>query len=489
MNESAPPRWTDPASLPPPTIYDAADDEAPPFGAAVLPAVVLLLVGDEDRGWAARTALELAGAWAEAGRRIVLADFHLENPVLQDHIGGHGLEGVVDIFLYGASVARCTRPVEGREFQFIPTGTYAPDAEAVFRHPRWPKLVAGFEHSRATLVVFAPAAVADLGALATWVDQVILLGAPADPANITPLVHAGVEIRGLVVPPRGDTAIPQPIPQPPVQAPTQAAPPEEQPGQVLVERRAVAEDELHLPPPPTRRPSRGHRAAILLLWVLLAAAVLTAVGYIVATLRPELMPWAAAPADGALAASGAASVAGGVSRPLGEPLPFSIRVVAFQSFDAARERLAELQRQVPGVLFYVTPEDVQGITYYKVMAGALSDVEVAREVRDVLVTSEVLDAEEVAGDWSQIQEVRYSLVLGDVDSRGAANAAADSLLDRQVPAYPVAVPYSDGVLHWYLYAGAFPDSARAAPLRDQLAAAGLDPRLTPRFGSPASPEL
>ncbi|HEX6926815.1 MAG TPA: hypothetical protein VF167_15440, partial [Longimicrobiaceae bacterium] len=152
MNDPESSRWTDPADLPPPSVYDPADETGPPFGSGELPSVVLLLVGDVERSWAARTAIELSDAWAATGRRVVLADFHLESPVLQTELGGEGLEGVVDLFLYGASVARCTRDGPGREFRFIPTGTYTPDVGAVFRNPRWTKLIDGFKHSRATLV-------------------------------------------------------------------------------------------------------------------------------------------------------------------------------------------------------------------------------------------------------------------------------------------------------------------------------------------------
>src|SRR5690606_13675067 len=247
MNDPAPPRWTEPASLPPPTIYDPADDEAPPFGSTSLPTVMLLLVGEAEHGWAARTAIELADSWAEPGWRVVLADFHLENPVLQEHLGGQGVDGVVDLFLYGVSPARCTRPVEGRNFQFIPTGTYTPDADAVFRHPRWPKLIAGYKQSRATQVIFAPASAADLGALGTWVDQVILLGQPRSPELIDPLVTAGAEIRGLIVSPRGESATPPPPPPEPAEA---AIAPEPAPS----EPRADYDEELHLPPPPAREP-------------------------------------------------------------------------------------------------------------------------------------------------------------------------------------------------------------------------------------------
>ena len=482
MNDPASPRWTDPATLPPPTIYDPGDDAAPPFAGGDLPTVVLLLVGEVDPAWAAATAVSICDAWAEVGRKVVLSDFHLETPVLQDRLGGEGLEGVVDLFVYGASMVHLTRRPDGHAFEFIPTGTYTPDAEALFRHPRWSKLIAGFRHSHATLVLFVPAEAADLGTLATWVDRCMLLGEPGDPAHTAPLIRAGTEIRALIVPPRGDAvANRRPSDLPPVEP------------VAGMEEAAVPGDrreEMHLPPPPPRVQNRSHRAGVLFLWILLGVAILTAIGYIVASVRPDLMPWTRRPpVDSSSLAPASAGRAVGTPRPLGERLPYSVRVVAFGNFQAAHDRVLDLRQRVPGVLFYVNPEDVQGITYFKVMAGAVPTAEVAREIRDVLLASEVLDSEEVASDWSLVQEEPLALLVGNRDSRGAANAAVDSLLAVQVPAYAVAVPYSDGFLRWYLYAGAFKDSSSAAPLRERLSAAGLDPRLSPRFGSPATPEL
>lgn len=496
MNDPESSRWTDPADLPPPIVYDPAGDAGPPFVSGELPSVVLLLVGDVDQDWAARTAIELSDAWASTGRKVVLADFHLESPVLQVELGGDGLEGVVDLFLYGASMARCTRDVPGREFKFIPTGTYTPDVEAVFRNPRWSKLIDGFKHSRATLAIFAPAGMGDLEALATRVDQALLLGMPRDPDQVASLTLGGATVHGVLVPPRGETVAAaaamesEEMPQEETsfaEADAVSAPVEEAdlPRSQQVEAEA---EEVHLPPPPPRVPHPGHRIGVMLLWLLLAAAVITAIGYVVATVRPDLLPWATAPAETAQG-SPAPIRAREVPRPLGEPLPYSVRVVAYGSFQEAYDRLRELRAQLPGVLYYITPEDVQGVTYYKVMAGALPSADAAAETRDVLVASGAIDAQQAAGDWSLVQELRYALLLGEMDTRGAANAAVDSLLTRQVPAYPLAVPYTDGGLRWYIYAGAFPDSAAAGTLSEQLRVVGLNPRLTPRFGSPASPEL
>ncbi|HEX6069837.1 MAG TPA: hypothetical protein VFZ18_08435 [Longimicrobiaceae bacterium] len=482
MNESGSPRWTDPAALPPPSIYDPAEDAAPPFAGQV-PAVVLLLVADADQRWAARTAIELSAAWAASGRRVMLADFHLEYPVLQDVLGGEGLEGVVDIFLYGASVARSSRPVEGRGFHFIPTGTYTADADALFRHPRWTKLVKGLRESAATLVIFAPVDAADLGALAAWVDQVILLGQPREPTQLIPLQIAGADIRGLIIPPRGESAAP---PRPSAaarQAARQGPVPEEprEPGS------QEAEEGLHLPPPPVRTQHRGHRAAVLLLWILLGAALVTAVGYAVASLRPDLVPWASVPAPAPGSSPPVISTELRTPRPLGVALPYSVHISAYQNFAAAHEQLLELKRRHPGILFLITPEEIQGIVYYKVMAGAVTTVEGARAVKQALVADGTLDADEAAGDWTLIEETRFSFVLGQVDSPEGAQASVDSLLARQVPAYALPVPYSDGTRRWHLYAGAFRDSIGASALERQLGEAGLGGRFASRAGAAGTP--
>jgi hypothetical protein len=482
MNESGSPRWTDPAALPAPSIYDPAEDAAPPFAGPV-PAVVLLLAAEADQRWSARTAIELSAAWAASGRRVMLADFHLEYPVLQDVLGGEGMEGVVDIFLYGASVARSSHPVEGRGFHFIPTGTYTSDADALFRHPRWPKLVKGLREAGATLVIFAPVDAADLGALAAWVDQVILLGQPRESTQLIPLQIAGADIRGLIVPARGESAAPsrpsaaarqaarQPLPEAP-----------REPGE------QEAEAGLHLPPPPVRTQHRGHRAAVLLLWVLLGAALLTAVGYALASLRPDLVPWASVPAPEPGAPAQVMSTEQlRTPRPVGVALPYSIHISAYQNFAAAHEQLVELQGRQPGILFFITPEEIQGIVYYKVMAGAETAVEGARAVKAALVADGTLEADEAAGDWTLIEETRFSFLLGQEESVDGARAAVDSLLARQIPAYALPVPYSDGTRRWQLYAGAFRDSVGASGLERQLGQVGLVPHFASRAGAATTP--
>src|SRR5690606_14180247 len=121
---------------------------------------------------------------------------------------------------------------------------------------------------------------------------------------------------------------------------------------------------------------RGQRAAVWLLWALLGLALLAAVGYAVVSVRPEIAAWASVP-SAQTDPEVAAVVSADAPRPLGEPLPFSVQVTAFQNFEAARDRLFELREMAPTVLFFVSPEEMRGVVYYRIFAGGLPDIDVA----------------------------------------------------------------------------------------------------------------
>ncbi len=100
-----------------PTFFDPSFERLPSSvgGDTAAPGPVLLVFDrGADREWAADAAVALATGWHAAGRRTVLADLCLEDPFLNERIGMPNQEGVVDIFLYGASLARSARAVPGR---------------------------------------------------------------------------------------------------------------------------------------------------------------------------------------------------------------------------------------------------------------------------------------------------------------------------------------------------------------------------------------
>ncbi|HEX6911475.1 MAG TPA: hypothetical protein VF142_13810, partial [Longimicrobium sp.] len=99
-----------------PTFFDPSFERLPGSvsGETAAPGPVLLVFDrGADRDWAADAAVALATGWHAAGRRTVLADLCLEDPFLNERIGMPNQEGVVDIFLYGASLARSARAVPG----------------------------------------------------------------------------------------------------------------------------------------------------------------------------------------------------------------------------------------------------------------------------------------------------------------------------------------------------------------------------------------
>ncbi|HVH13151.1 MAG TPA: hypothetical protein VM759_08870, partial [Longimicrobium sp.] len=166
-------------AVPSPTFFDPSFERLPAsVSGETAAAGPLLLVFDRtaDRNWAADAAVALATGWHAAGRRTVLADLCLEDPFLNERIGMPNQEGIVDIFLYGASLARALRAVPGRGFYLISAGTYTPEPGAVLRNPRWDKIVGGFRDNQAALLLYVPSDAPELPALRQWVGEAILLG-------------------------------------------------------------------------------------------------------------------------------------------------------------------------------------------------------------------------------------------------------------------------------------------------------------------------
>jgi hypothetical protein len=163
--------------------------------------LVLLVDASPDSAWAAETAIAIAGAWSRGGRRVVLADLHLHAPVLDHQLGLEKAEGIVDIFLYGASVAHSARPAPGQGYFVISAGTPTADPEQVYRHDRWSRLVAGFAEAGATLLAFVPGDAPGIESLTQWAGSAILLGVPAAEGDSP---FAGLKVPAVLVPAHGE---------------------------------------------------------------------------------------------------------------------------------------------------------------------------------------------------------------------------------------------------------------------------------------------
>ncbi len=526
------------SGLPEPSFFDPSFERIPASAAAdpATPGPVLLLYDPSaDRAWVADAAIALATAWAQSGRRTVLADLSLGDPILHERIGMANLDGVVDIFLYGASLARSARTVPGRGFYLISSGTYTPDEEAVFRHPRWEKIVSGFREAGAALLVFAPARKAEVEGLGSWATEVVLLG-PARAAGVFGEVLDGRPVRAWLAPPAGPgdaresgplhaapapgEIFPEPEPVPAFGHPVASArhpvpPPESFPS---AEATVGASTEaLPVPDPewergaepaagkvkiPSRKRGRGkdavdpgvatpgRRISPILLGILVLVLV-GAAWYFVREYRPALLPaWLGGTATAAAAASGpgGALSADGVAS-AGTALPYAVFVKAYPTLGPAQQAATAAAARFPEAPFYVIPESTQGQIWYKVYAGVLSDTADAASVRGRLVERKMVDDDDVGGPSALILHRPLSFDLGDAPTREGAEARADSLWAKAIPAYVVPVPFADGQERWKVYGGAFADSAGAEPMRRLLVYVGVPTRLVQRTGRPpASPK-
>lgn len=491
---------------PPPTPFDPGSGALPPslaWSPAEPETVVLLVDAARDRGWAADVAVSVAGAWARAGRRVVLADLHLEEAVLHERLGEPNLDGVVDVFLYGASLARTARPVRGHGFYLISSGTYTPDPGSVLGHPRWSKVLAGFSDAQATLLLFVPAESPGIDALARLAGTAILLG---DGAAAPPEVR----VRAVVVPEeaRGAAArFPEPLEVLPAPDPFEeradpligeyagGIPASTLPPGALRPPRAP---DLTEPPPPAEPRAGGKRrkgeeprerkvSPVLLLVLLLV--VLFAAGYygwrtfpdLVQRLRggaPAEEPASAAPAAPAPAAKGTAAA----PAPAGVELPYAVHVKAYASPEPARQMIAAEAPRFSDVALYVSPDWIDGVPYYRVLAGLLPDTAEAARLRQRLIDGGVVDDSDPEQALIRIQYTPLAFHLGEYPARPAALARVDSLQAVEVPAYAVAVPYASGPERWRVYGGAFRDSTAAEVMRRLLAEKKIEAPLVARTG-------
>ncbi|HYW06483.1 MAG TPA: SPOR domain-containing protein [Longimicrobium sp.] len=505
-------------AFPAPTFFDPAFERLPAaagFDPGRPGPLLVLFDRTADRDWVADAAIAIATGWNATGQRTVLADLSLDDPMLAERIGMSSMEGVVDIFLYGASLARSARPVPGRGFYLISAGTYTPDATSVLRNPRWEKIVAGFREAGASLLLFVPADAEGLPALLRWTRDAIVLGngdgaAPALAATDGMVLHAlltpPAEPDRAVVAPRAAAAAPAvaaPLfPEPdatPGLRPWLAPPREVEPGTHEEFRSAgetVGAPAATLPVPDREwdeKPAAVRTRRSPLLPILLALLAVALLAYFVLQRFPEILggtpaaPAAEAPAAPA-AAVPAAGARGGVAG-AGTALPYAVWVAAFEDLKPARAKADEVGKSFAEARFYVTPELTGDKLYYKVFAGTLADSAAAASLRARLMEKKLINADAVGTEDDLILVRPLALEIGEFNSREGAQTRADMLGMRRIPTYVVPVPFADGSERWRVYGGAFGDSVAARPMIKMLQDARVPARLVERTGrAPAAPK-
>ena len=170
--------------------------------APLLDGICSVVIAATDPALAASMALGLARAQG-LRRRVAVADLIGEAPAIEALLTGDDPHGISDSFLYGVSLNKIARPMNGAENVFLmPSGTEAVAHDAVYANERWRRLAAGFFQVGALLVVVANPATPGFADLCAYVGALMPVGDTVFP---TP---PGVP---LIAPPAPPTPEPPPL--------------------------------------------------------------------------------------------------------------------------------------------------------------------------------------------------------------------------------------------------------------------------------------
>jgi hypothetical protein len=164
--------------------------------------VVILVDSEIDRDWGAQASLAVAGGWATAGNRVILADGCLDGPVLQEATGVENGEGVYDMVLYGASAQRFAGRIEDR-LALAPAGTPVVEVADVLRHIRWDMMISGCREVGATLVCHVSTDTPGVEAMAKRAEGVLVLASALKDVDAILGTTSGPLI-GILGPDNGD---------------------------------------------------------------------------------------------------------------------------------------------------------------------------------------------------------------------------------------------------------------------------------------------
>lgn len=418
---------------------------------------ILLLVASDTGDAALRTAIALAEARGANGQETVLADASTQRARLHELLGVENLEGLADVFLFGASVERVRTRPSSVSFDFIPVGAYVPEPAAVLESSRWNRIARELVSEGARMFVFVPGDSPGLGLLSKRAGQAVLIGDAESTARAAARLDPSCEVEAVVDPTGAAGAVP---------------PAEE-----------VAHEESELSEPVVFRADRRSRRAVSpVLLILLVAAAIAAVwfGYNEYLAAPAVSEPVAEPVREPDAAPREPVPE---PEPVETPIPYSVAVAAYDNLDAARERLAVVRSATPSMRFYLAPLNVQERLFYRLLAGPVTDQAAAEQLMDRLVE----EGHKTAVDAWAIRPTRLAFELGEYESRQAAATRVDELEAMDIPTYIVPVRYEPGPDRYRVYGGAFESEADATVMREMLTEAGVEAPLVERIGVPVTP--
>lgn len=424
------------------------------------PALLLVAgAGARASGWAARASAALAGSLAYLAYRVVLCDLSVEEPELHQLLETPNLEGMADIFLFGASLRRvATRTGSG--IHFVPAGPAVADAADILEHPRWNRLLSGAAEAEATLLLYVPAGGSGLESLTRQVPAVVILATAEESDRVLADLPPG--------PPPVAVLGPQDARPLPTREQVEAGIPDFALADGEARRAGVFSSRRHR--------SAGPRIVIYLGLLLLVLAG----GWLMARALGARTPGFGFLAAGGDAASEPSATAPAPATALERPLPFSVAIEAHQDLDVAQDRAGSLADAHEGVSFFVAPILVDEVVYYRVMAGPLPDSASAVTVMRALVAEGDKRAESA---WD-VRPTSLAFQLGEYGTPEAAAARQAELAGAGIPGYIVEIPYTHGPSRYRLYAGAYETAEQAGLLARLLREAGIESPLVERTGQP-----
>jgi hypothetical protein len=409
--------------------------------------IIAFTPATNDESWAVDIAWAAARAVARSGRRVGLVDLSLERPALQAKARDVGEEGIVDAFVFGASLAHVAREQEP-DLYFIPVGTAPTHPEEIWGSPRWQRLARGFRQEGALLLLLVPPHA--LPRLAADLEGLVVLSpvgyAPDSPTfpGIGERLRRGTPLVAIVC---NQPAPPRPTPPP------------------------QSRQSLGVP-----RPRRRLVVRPTVLWAVGAVGAATLLGvWLAGRPGPQATATARLPKarpDSVPAAPDRSPTAAAPPPAAGDSLFYSVQVAAFNQPDQALSYARGVPREANPATVSAVRLGRQGL-WFRVIVGALPTATGADSLLQALWDRGVVERP----NGTILRTPQAYLI----ERQGSAEAAADrveGLRRRGVAAYIVSAP--DGSAQ--VLAGAFegPDQAGAAD--SLLRLQGLRATLVQRMG-------
>jgi hypothetical protein len=445
-------------------LEDSLLEDAGRRVASRLDHVFAAVVAGRDARSAALAALGIA-RMQSARRRVAVADLVGDNEVLQSLVTDDDVHGIVDNFVYGISLNRISRPVQGFPNLFIlPSGSEPVAQEEVFRNRGWRRLSGGFQEVGALLLLVTVAGTPGLNDLIANTDGVVVAGTdfeiPGSPRTIATVAPQRASAP-LITPERGTPSMEGKPASAPVLTPERATP--------IQITGALARGVIK----PARR-------MVPIALGLLAASAIAIIA--IARLRPDADE---VPASTSRQVASTPAVAGNNDEnlvPVVNPddaaiaVGWSVLVVAHNTEAGAMLTLRQSLQGIGAATFSpVRMED--GAEWYQVYAGAFA----SRPGADSLLTflRENGQLQEGLGQVSD-QSLRVAIRLETGLTTGQAAAARSRYFVEGIPAY--VLRQDDGTAS--VFTGAYATEADASSTINRIRATYPEVVLAFRTGRP-----